>query len=86
MDASAEKFIAALDEHPNAYVGLSALLTTTMTNMKTIIDQVHEKYPEAKFIVGGAPVSAEFAAEIGADGYAADPQDDIKILESFLNA
>ena len=38
------------------------------------------------FIVGGAPVSAEFAAEIGADGYAADPQDDIKLLEGFLNA
>ena len=41
-------------------------------------------YPEVKFIVGGAPVSAEFAQEIGADGYAADPQDDIKILEGFL--
>ena len=86
VDASAEKFIEALNEHPGAYVGLSALLTTTMTNMKTIIDKVHEVHPDVKFIVGGAPVSAEFAVEIGADGYAADPQDDIKLLEGFLNA
>ena len=86
VDASAEKFLAALEEHPGAHIGLSALLTTTMTNMKTIIDKVHETHPEVTFIVGGAPVSAEFAKEIGADGYAADPQDDIKILESFLNA
>ena len=86
VDASPEKFLAALEEHPGAYVGLSALLTTTMTNMKTIIDKVHETHPEVKFIVGGAPVSAEFAAEIGADGYAVDPQEDIKLLEQFLNA
>ncbi|MBQ1939675.1 MAG: corrinoid protein [Alistipes sp.] len=86
VDVSAEKFIETLEQHPGAYIGLSALLTTTMTNMKTIIDKVHETHPEVKFIVGGAPVSAEFAKEIGADGYAADPQDDIKLLESFLNA
>ena len=86
VDVSAEKFIETLEQHPGAHIGLSALLTTTMTNMKTIIDKVHETHPEVKFIVGGAPVSAEFAKEIGADGYAADPQDDIKLLESFLNA
>ncbi|MBQ2393629.1 MAG: corrinoid protein [Alistipes sp.] len=86
VDVSAEKFVETLEQHPGAYIGLSALLTTTMTNMKTIIDKVHETHPEVKFIVGGAPVSAEFAKEIGADGYAADPQDDIKLLESFLNA
>lgn len=86
VDVSAEKFVETLEQHPGAYIGLSALLTTTMTNMKTIIDKVHETHPEVKFIVGGAPVSADFAKEIGADGYAADPQDDIKLLESFLNA
>lgn len=86
VDVSAEKFVETLEQHPGAYIGLSALLTTTMTNMKTIIDKVHETHPEVKFIVGGAPVSAEFAKEIGADGYAADPQDDIKLLENFLNA
>ena len=86
VDVQPEKFIETLESHPDAYVGLSALLTTTMTNMQVIIDRVHERFPDVKFIVGGAPVSADFAAQIGADGYSADPQGDIRLLEQFLNA
>jgi len=84
VDVQPEKFVNALDEHPDAYVGLSALLTTTMNNMKTIIDEVHKKHPNTKFIVGGAPVSAEFAEMIGADGYGDDPRDDVMLLDKLV--
>lgn len=83
VDCKPEKVVAALDEHPGAHVGLSALLTTTMNNMKTVIDEVRKTHPDTKFIVGGAPVSKEFAEQIGADGYGNDPQEDVALLERF---
>jgi methanogenic corrinoid protein MtbC1 len=85
VDVKAEKFIEKLNEHPDAYVGLSALLTTTMNNMKVIIDEVHKSFPGVKFIVGGAPVSEQFAKTIGADGYGSDPQDDVRLLDEFIS-
>ncbi|MFW6457448.1 MAG: cobalamin B12-binding domain-containing protein, partial [Planctomycetota bacterium] len=53
-------------------VALSALLTTTMPQMKTVLDALDEAGIEAKSIVGGAPVTQEYADEIGASGYAPD--------------
>lgn len=84
-DVSAEKYIAALDENPTAACGMSALLTTTMSNMQPIIEKIHEKYSDVKVVVGGAPLNATFAKKIGADAYAHDPQDDIDWLNSLLN-
>ncbi len=73
VDQSLEKFLAAADKFKPNIVGMSALLTTTMTYMKTIIDGFKEKgLNDVKMAIGGAPVSQMFADEIGADGYGSD--------------
>jgi len=73
VDQSLEKFLAAADKYKPDIVGMSALLTTTMTYMKTVVDGFKEKkLGHIKMAIGGAPVSQIFADEIGADGYGAD--------------
>jgi len=70
VDQSLEKFQAAAEKVKPNIIGMSALLTTTMTYMKTVIDGFHAAGREdIKFAVGGAPISQMFADEIGADGY-----------------
>ena len=81
VDVKPEQYVTALDTNPKAIVGLSALLTTTMVNMGTIINAIRGKYPETKITVGGAPVSNDFAKTIGADGYGKDPQELIGWLD-----
>ena len=73
-DVSPEKFVAAVREHQPRLVGLSALLTTTMVSMKTIIEALQEAglRGSVKVMVGGAPVTDAFAKQIGADAYAPD--------------
>ena len=73
VDQNLEKFLAAADKYKPNIVGMSALLTTTMTYMKTVIDGFKEKgLTDVKMAIGGAPVSQMFADEIGADGYGSD--------------
>ncbi|MGI6406149.1 MAG: corrinoid protein [Syntrophaceticus sp.] len=74
VDNSAEQFIEAVKEHHPQIVGMSALLTTTMPFMKETIDAFVEEgiRNTIKIIVGGAPVSRQFAEKIGADGYGED--------------
>jgi len=73
VDQSVEKFKAAADEFKPDIIGMSALLTTTMTYMKTVIDGCDQPgYDHIKMAIGGAPISQMFADEIGADGYGAD--------------
>lgn len=84
VDVGADKYISALDQHPNAICGMSALLTTTMSNMGSIIASIREKHPATKVIVGGAPLNAKFAEEIGANAYGSVPQDDINWLNSTI--
>jgi len=69
-----QRFVAAITEHTPAVVGLSAMLTTTMLNMKTTIEAIADAglRSKVKIIIGGAPVSQKFADEIGADGYSRD--------------
>ncbi len=74
VDVSAEKFVDALRERPGSAIGLSALLTTTMVNMEKTVTAVRQEFPDTKIIVGGAPLTAEFAKKIGADAYSPDPQ------------
>jgi methylmalonyl-CoA mutase cobalamin-binding domain/chain len=81
VDVTAEKFIKAAEGKDNPVIGLSALLTTTMVNMKAIVQGIKEKYPGVKVIIGGAPVNESFRMEVGADAYARDPQGAV----SFLN-
>ena len=70
VDQSVEKFMAAADKCQPTIIGMSALLTTTMTYMKTVIDGFEAAgRGHIKMAVGGAPISQMFADEIGADGY-----------------
>jgi 5-methyltetrahydrofolate--homocysteine methyltransferase len=73
-DVSAEGFVTAVREHQPKLLGMSALLTTTMVHMKATIEALEEAGLRAlvKVMVGGAPVTAAFAEEIGADAYAPD--------------
>ena len=73
VDQSVEKFLAAAELHKPDIIGMSALLTTTMTYMKVVIDGFEEKgLGHIKMAIGGAPISQMYADEIGADGYGAD--------------
>jgi methanogenic corrinoid protein MtbC1 len=81
-DVKAEQFIKAMKEHENAFVGLSALLTTTMVNMEKITKAIREAIPGAKIAVGGAPVNKEFCERIGADAYSSNPQGLVEYLNS----
>lgn len=74
VDISAEAFVAAIREHKPNVLALSALLTTTMVNIKSTIEVLIEEglRDQVKVIIGGAPVSREFADSIGADGFAPD--------------
>jgi 5-methyltetrahydrofolate--homocysteine methyltransferase len=73
-DVSAEAFVAAVREHKPQLMGMSALLTTTMVNMKGAIEALEEAglRESVKVMIGGAPVTQAFAEEIGADAYAPD--------------
>jgi len=83
-DVPAEKFVAAADEAD--VIALSALLTTTMPGMKTVIDslQAAGKGDKVKVIVGGAPVTEAFAELIGADGYAPNASRAVTLTKSLL--
>ena len=72
VDVSPEQFVQAAKDHQADVVALSALLTTTMLNMKRVIEALAEAglRDQVKVIVGGAPVQTSFADEIGADGFA----------------
>ncbi len=75
IDVSADKFIQGLKDNADAKaVGMSALLTTTMTGMKEVIDRISKDgmRSKVKIMVGGAPLTDQYAKEIGADGYAPD--------------
>ncbi len=74
VDVSADKFLEAVRQHPGSAIGLSALLTTTMVNMEKTVKLVRGEFPQTKILVGGAPLTAEFAKKIGADAYSPDPQ------------
>ncbi|HSF15301.1 MAG TPA: cobalamin-dependent protein [Vicinamibacteria bacterium] len=85
-DTSADEFIQAVRDHDAAIVGMSALLTTTMIYMKTVVDAVREKGLDVKIAVGGAPVTEKFASEIGADGYAADAASAVQLFKKLVGA
>jgi 5-methyltetrahydrofolate--homocysteine methyltransferase len=74
LSVTPEKFVEAIVEHRPAILGLSAMLTTTMLNMKTTVDAISTAglRSKVKIVIGGAPVNQKFADEIGADGYARD--------------
>ena len=84
VDQSIEKFLAATEQHKPDIIGMSALLTTTMTYMKTVVDGYRERGLPQKFAIGGAPISQSFADEIGADGYGADASSAVDLFLYFM--
>jgi methanogenic corrinoid protein MtbC1 len=82
-DVSTDKFTQAVEQYPGCAVGMSALLTTTMTNMGNCVKAIKEKNPDTKVIVGGAPLTQEFADQIGADHYSPDPQGAVDYLNNL---
>lgn len=83
VDVSAEKFVKAVEEHKPAAIGLSALLTTTMLNMESIIKEIKTVNEDIKVLVGGAPLSQEYADSIGADFFSPNPQDALEYLNGL---
>ena len=73
-DVAPDKFVTAAEQKAARVIGLSALLTTTMPQMKAVVDLVHERglTGRIKVIIGGAPVTADYARAIGADAYGYD--------------
>jgi len=83
-DVSPEKFLAAVQEHQAKLVGLSALLTTTMPMMNKSIDTFKEAGLDTKVMVGGAPVTQDYANKIGAQGYAPDAATAVDVAKELL--
>ena len=84
VDVDAEKYVqTAIDVNADV-IGLSALLTTTMVNMKSVIELVKNKDCNAKIVVGGAPLTQSYADEIGANGYAPDAATAVEIVNKLV--
>ncbi|MBM31762.1 MAG: cobalamin-binding protein [Chloroflexi bacterium] len=86
VDTKPDEFIDAVLEHEATVVGMSALLTTTMPNMGVTIEAFEEAglRDEVKILVGGAPVTKNFADEMGADGYGSNAVECVQIAKDIL--
>jgi len=87
INVPAIQFVEAIKEHHPDVVGLSAFLTTTMPELATTIDAINDAgvRGNTKIIVGGAPVTQEFAEQIGADGYAPNAVSAVRTVKSLLS-
>ena len=84
VNVSPARFADAAREHDASLVGVSALLTTTMPNMRAVVEAIHAADLGAKVVIGGAPVTQEFASQIGADGYAPDAGAAVDLARGLL--
>jgi len=86
VDVSPEKFVEAVKEHNPDIIGMSALLTTTMIEMENVIKALKEAglRDRVKVIIGGAPITREFAEKIGADAAARDAVEGVNICKSWV--
>ena len=83
-DVSKELIIEKAKETNAAVIALSALMTTTMQEMKHVIDYVKEQNVTSKVIIGGAVITEEYAKQIGADGYSSDAANAVKLAKNLL--
>jgi corrinoid protein of di/trimethylamine methyltransferase len=85
-NVATDDFVKAVAEHQPNVLALSSLLTTTMPEMREVIDAIKAAGLRGaiKIVVGGAPVNAKFAGDIGADGYAADASDAVSLVQGLL--
>jgi 5-methyltetrahydrofolate--homocysteine methyltransferase len=86
VDVDPGKFITAAKEQGAELIALSALLTTTMPNMKAVVEQKKAAGLKARIMIGGAPVTQAYADEIGADGYAADAASAVDLARGLIKA
>ncbi|MCJ7680794.1 MAG: cobalamin-dependent protein [Candidatus Aminicenantes bacterium] len=84
VDVPTQKYLDAIAEHPGCFIGLSALLTTTMVTMENSVKTIKEAYPDIKVLVGGAPITEKFCAQIGADFYSSNPQGAVDYLKQCV--
>jgi len=86
VDVKAEAFAQAIGEHKPDILGMSALLTTTMPNMRKTIDLLKDRglREKIRIVVGGAPVNEEFAKSIGADGYAPEAGSAVELVKKVM--
>ncbi len=80
MDVPTNKFLDAIEQHPGCFVGLSALLTTTIPNMESSVKEIKENHPDTKVLIGGAPITREFCTRVGADFYSPNPHEAVEYL------
>ena len=83
VDVNTDKFLKAMNDNPGSVVGLSALLTTTMENMKKTVEAIRGTYSGSNILVGGAPVTMEYCQKINADFYSPDPQGAVNYLNQL---
>jgi 5-methyltetrahydrofolate--homocysteine methyltransferase len=83
-DVPTEKFLKVVEDENPQIVGLSALLTTTMPQMQETVKRLQEYGNRIRIVVGGAPITAKFAQEIGADGYAADAASAVEKISELI--
>jgi 5-methyltetrahydrofolate--homocysteine methyltransferase len=86
VNVTGEQFAAAVQEHQPDLVGMSALLTTTMPYMRDAVAAVKATGVDTKIVIGGAPVSEEFAADVQADGFAADAGAAADVARALIDA
>lgn len=84
IDIAPEKFVEAIREYNPEIVAMSALLTTTMPHMKDTIELIKEEGLKVKCIIGGAPISQDFADKIGADGYSPDAASAVELCNKLM--
>jgi 5-methyltetrahydrofolate--homocysteine methyltransferase len=84
VDVGAQEFVESIKKHPDCVIGLSALLTTTMVNMESIVEEIRKVSANTKVLIGGAPVSDDFCKKIGADNYSSDPQGAVEYLNTLV--
>lgn len=83
-DVEVQEIIDVAKEKNASVIGLSALMTTTMMEMKNVVEQARKQGIQAKILIGGAVVTEGFAKEIGADAYSEDAQDAVKVVNQLL--
>jgi 5-methyltetrahydrofolate--homocysteine methyltransferase len=87
IDVSKETFLETVQKENPDILGMSALLTTTMSYMRDVIDTIRSSpfKKDVKIIIGGAPITQSFAHEIGADGYAPEAESAVTLVRSLIN-
>jgi 5-methyltetrahydrofolate--homocysteine methyltransferase len=84
VNVTPDAFVSAAREHDAHLIGVSALLTTTMPNMRAVVEAVRAASLPTRVVIGGAPVTPEYAAQIGADGYAPDAGAAVDLARGLL--